>query len=351
MARNRWGIALVFVALVGAGCGRLFKGGGAITVAKVRAETAAPQVTVAGQLVPSDRAEIKFPREVKLDQMLVAEGARINPGDPLFTLSQSELTSRLTQVRAALKEAEALLERNSFLLKNRERLASEGKMDATQQAGIEGEVRANEATVERNRADLAALEAEVGATSVVSPIAGLVHQRLVPAGATVAENQPTVVIVRIDPIFVWFRLTADEAPGIGPGTGLRVRIEELPGTTLAATVHHISPELNQPGKTFDVWASIPNTDETLKIGMRAFAEFTTVKQHQVYVVPASAIILREGEPYIFKVQQGIARFTKVTVKGRSATEVILVDGVGPEDLVVVRGQQSLQDGMMVDVWR
>lgn len=333
-------------------CGRLFKGGaGSVTVAKVRTQLTSPQVTVAGQLVASDRAEVKFPREVRIDKVYVNEGDRVNAGDPLLSLSQVELTNRLNQLRAQRKEAEAVLERNFFLLKSRDRLLDEGKMDATQHAGVESEVRANEATVERFRADIAALEAEVGASSVPSPIAGLVHQKLFNNGAVVGANQPICVIVRTDPILIWFGLTADEAMGITQGTPIAARIEELPGEQFAATVHHVGPELHQSGKTFDVWASIANPQEALKVGMRVFAEFTTTKQHQVYVIPAGAVIQRDGAPHVFVVQQGVAHATKIAIKGRSESEVTLVGGVGPDDLVVVKGQQGLQEGAMVDVWR
>lgn len=346
------GYFLCTTLMLSSGCSRFFKaGGGSVTVAKVRTELTAPQVTVAGQLVASDRAEIKFPYDVRIDKVLVNEGDRVTAGTSIVTLAPTDASARLAQLRAARKEAEATVEKNQFLLKNRDKMLEEGKIDATQHTGIESETRASEATLERIRAEISGLETEASATTIPCPINGVVHQKPANNGSVVGANQPILVIGQVDPIFVWFQLTADESMGIARDTPVRVRIEELGGEQFTAVVHHVGPTLNPQAETFDVWATIPNPQEGLKIGMRAFAEFSTLKQHQVFIVPTGAIITQGSRPYVFTVKQGVAHLTSVTVKGRTKSETTLADGVGPDDLVVVRGHETLHEGAMVDVWR
>ncbi|MBI4365219.1 MAG: biotin/lipoyl-binding protein, partial [Deltaproteobacteria bacterium] len=197
-----WRRLVLLVACLGiaVACSRLFRGGGGtVTVAKVRVETTAPQVTVVGQLVASESAEIAFPYEVRIEKVFVNEGDHLLAGDPLVSLSQAEAQARLAQLRAARKEAEALLERNAFIFKNRDRLLEEGKLDQSQYAGVESEVRVGEAAVERAKADIAALEQQAAAGTVASPIAGIVQKRLTHPGAVVGASQPIIVVTRIDP--------------------------------------------------------------------------------------------------------------------------------------------------------
>ncbi|MBI4238994.1 MAG: efflux RND transporter periplasmic adaptor subunit [Deltaproteobacteria bacterium] len=347
------GLCMVLSVAVGtAACGRLFKGHGigqSVVVATVESRQASPQITAPATLAASDRAEISFPREVRIEKIFVTEGDVVNKGDPIVSLDLSTRQSALAQLRATRREAAAEFDRNRYLLENRDKLRDEKKMDDLQYAGVEKEVELSAARAERTDAEIAALEQELAAGTVSSPIGGMVVRRGASVGQNLAAGVPALEIVAPDPLLAQFHLTADEAGSIAPGDSVRIRIEELPGETFEATVRFVGPSLEMPGSTFAVWAALPNPLAALKIGMRAFADFRTTKVHDIFLVPASALTLKNGRPHVYIIQSGVARLQPVVVKGIDDEEATLASGVHSGDLVVVKGAEGLQDGAVVDV--
>lgn len=351
MSRVAWG-AISICILISLGCGRFFKGPGvgqSVTVAKVETRRTSPEITVNATLIPSDRVTVTFPQLVRIKRMLAGVGKTVIKGDPLVELDDTDVRTRVRQLSAELQEAKTLLDKNKFLLDNRDKLRAEEKLTELQAEGLVKEVAANEATIVRLEADNAVLEQSLVATTIASPIAGVVIDRPANPGQEIAANQPLCEIININPILASFRLSADEAGGIAVGDTVKVRVDELQGETFDASVTFVGPELHAPDNTFTIWASIPNPLEVLKSGMRAFTEFRSSKVHDVHVVPTSALVMRQNRPHLFVIKDGIAKLIRPQIKSINKNDAVLISGVATDQYVVVKGQESLEDGMVVDM--
>lgn len=333
-------------------CGRFLKGTGvghSVTVAKVETRRTSPEITVATTLIPSERVTISVPGPTRIRKFFAQVGSRVVKDDPLLELDDSSLRTQLQQANAKRQEAKSLLDQNRFLLENREKLRAEGKLSELQAAGLEKEVAVNEATITRLEAETAAVEQALIQGTVASPIDGMILDRLVGPGQEIAANQPILEIVNINPILATFRLSADESGGIAVGDVVQVRIDELQHETVQGTVTYVGPELHAGDSRFTVWASIANPLEILKSGMHAFTEFRSTKAHDVHIVPSSAIIMRQNRPYLFVIQDGMAKLIRAQLKAITEHGAILIGGVAKDQYVVVKGQEGLDDGAVVDV--
>lgn len=336
----------------GGGCGRYGPGSAIpVTVEPVQSRESSPIVIVPGVLTYRDRVEIKLPHTAKISEVLVNKGDGVLIGAVLAKLSDEEINLQLAQLRSSRKEAETLLEKNSYLLKNRDRLLEEGKIDKTQYDGLEIEASSNESTLNRVKADIAVAEYNAAHLQITSPISGIIIEKYATPLQAIAEDQILFVIVNINPILVSFPLTADESAGIRTGMPLIVRVEDLDDAKYDAVVSYIGTEISQPGKTFDVWASISNPDYTLKSGMIATAEFSSAITHKVFTVPYSAVITRDRDKYVFTVNAGAAHQTKVHIRNIHDGIAEISSGLAENDLVVIKGVQGLQDGNTVEMWR
>jgi RND family efflux transporter MFP subunit len=335
----------------GQGCERYDSGTVSVIVEPVKVQESSPVVTVPGILIVRDRVEIKNSYPAKISEVFVNKGDKVTEGSILAQLSDEEINIKLAQLRATRKEAESVLEKNSYLLKNRDRLLEEGKMDKTQHEGSDIENTSAEATLNRIKTDIAVAEYNAAHLQITSPISGLLIEKYASPMQIAAENQVLFTIVNIDPILVTFPLTVDESTGIRLGMPINVRVEDLGNAEYNATVNYISPEIHQTGKTFDVWAAIANPEFVLKVGMQATAQFTSTNIHKVIVVPDSAIITRNRDKFVFTVSNGIAHETKVGIRTIHDGIAEVSSGLAENDLVVAKGAASLQDGAAVDMWR
>ena len=352
---SRMNIKIVFLLIIVScgGCERLTSPNkpASVIVEPVKIQESSPTVTVSGVLIPRDRVEIKANHVARIAEVFVNKGDRVVQGTPLMKFSEEELSLKLDQLRAAKKEAESLLEKNAYLIKNRDRLLEEGKIDKTQYEGIEIENANSEASFNRIKADLNLAESNFTRLQLTSPISGVVVEKYASPMQMAAEGQVLFILLNIDPILVSFPLTSDESTGIAVGTPLKIWIEDLGNTEYNATVSYIGPEINLTGRTFDVYASISNPNYVLKSGMQATAQFTSTAIHKIIVVPSSAIIKRDRDKYVFTVNNGIARQTKVRIRNIDNNTAEISSGLNENDLVVVKGAQNLQDGMSVEMWR
>lgn len=322
-----------------------------VVVQTVVESQSSPQVRIYGVINPSNRATIQFPRQVKIDQVFVNVGDSVAAGVPLLKLSDEELTLQLNQLRAQKKEVEANLEKGRYLLSNKEKLLQEAKIDQTQAGGLDTDVRANEATLERIKTDIATAEHDLGTLTVLSPIAGQVIDRKATAGMQYAANDAVMTIATMDPVTMVLPVATGDAPGVSVGTPITIQMEDAGVPAIQSTISYIGPTVNPVSKTFDAWASLPNPQGLLKINMRGTVEFTSSVTHKVFVVPSASLTMREHDAVLYVVKGGLARKAPVVVRQISGDNAVLDSGVQAGDLIVVKGWEKLQDGSPVDLRR
>ena len=149
---------LFFISCSRGGPGGFFGDGKAsVSVDKVAAEEKQPTIALPAVLEPSEKVEIQFPFDVKIERVLANLGDTARNGDLLFTLNDQDFNLKLAQLKAQKLEQEALLDKNNYFLRNRDRLLEEGKIDKSLYDSLEAEVRSLEAQLNRIKADMGIL--------------------------------------------------------------------------------------------------------------------------------------------------------------------------------------------------
>jgi membrane fusion protein (multidrug efflux system) len=175
-------------------------------------------------------------------------------------------------------------------------------------------------------------------------------------GDYLKDGADIVNVEDLDAVYVDFRLPERLQHKIKPGQSARVAFDALPGVQYSAVVQAINPQIDADGRSIAVRGCIDNRRQELRPGM--FARVTTVfgERSDARVVPEEAIVPDGSAPYVLRVVPGkeegskIAKRTPVRLGARSPGFVEVVDGLGPDDVVVTAGQQRLpRDGMSVRV--
>jgi len=333
------------------GCRGRETGAGTVVIEPVKVSESSPIITVPGILAPRDRVEIRGAQPAKISEVFVNKGDVVTEGAILARLSEEEINLKLNQLKATRKEAETLLEKNQSILKNRDKLQEEGKLDKTQAEAILIETANNEASLEKIKADIAVAEYNTAHLQIKSPIKGVIVEKYASPLQVTAENQLLFVIVNTDPIIVSFQLSADESTGVKLGLPVTVKIDDLDGEEFKGTVSFIGPEIGQEGRTFDVWALISNPENILKSGMFASVQLTSTNTHKVIVIPVSALITRGRDKFVFTVTDGLAKRTKVKVRNTGNNVAEISSGLMENDFIAAQGAGNLYDGASVDIRR
>ncbi len=332
---------------------RLLKGaesGVPVTVESVVMRENAQKITVAAELGTAESADVSVPEEAIVDRFLVSEGDRVTAGDAVARLSEDEMNLRIVRLRTELRDAQSKLEKDSYLLRNRDRLLDEERIDQERYDKLESEIETDEREIEKINQDIARLEEVAGDATLKSPISGVVTKRYVSAGAVAPAKSPIITISKVDPAVVEFKLTADMSTMVRPGNPVRVRFPALGGRSVEGSITAIDTKLDPESGNFTVLASIPNPLGVYKAGMKANVEFEGPNKQQVFVIPEAALIRQDRNFFVFTVVKGAAHKVQVIPKQSKGNYIEIARGLREADLVVVRGHDKIKEGTKVDIW-
>jgi membrane fusion protein (multidrug efflux system) len=144
-----------------------------------------------------------------------------------------------------------------------------------------------------------------------------------------------------------FRIPEKYAPSIKIVKNVLVTVEAYPKEEFSGIIYFISPDIDTSTRTFLVKAKIPNPDNKLKPGMFANATITTETHHNAMVIPWEALVVKEAETYVFRIDSNSAKKVPVKIilvfEGQAEVEGSLSPGAS----VVKEGKFSLKDGDMI----
>jgi len=354
-------IAIAAVVIVAFSCSneedgfisKMLKGGGAavpVTVESVAVRDRAQKFTASGEIEPAESAEVTAPDEVIVDSFTVEEGDRVDSGDIVARLSEDEMNLRVVRLRADLREVQSKLEKDSYLLRNRDRLLDEERIDQERYDRLESDVEKDESEIERLNQDIGRIEDALGDSSLRSPIAGVVTKRNVSAGAVVEAGNSVLTVSKVDPATVKFTLSSDKSSLVRVGTPVRITFPALRGRRVDGSVAAVDTKVDAETGSFTASASISNPDGIYKSGMRADVEVENPVKQQVFIVPDTAIIKEGRSFFVFTVKDGVAHKVQIIPSQTRGRFVEVIRGLKEADLVVVAGQDKIAEGTRVDIW-
>jgi len=135
-----------------------------------------------------------------------------------------------------------------------------------------------------------------------------------------------------------------------------ITLDAWPGDIFQGSISEIAPTVDPASRTMEIRINVDNADSKLKAGMFAKVKIITERKDNIVKIPATAMLNRFGEQYVFVIGAEPENFAQKIVKKRMVTPGILIDGVleiqdglSADEEIVVRGQTLLEDGAWVNI--
>ena len=308
-------------------------------LAKVERGDLAKSVVATGKVEPITKVEIKSKASGIVKKLYVDAGDRVKKGQLLAELDKEEIEARVAQAKAQTEASEASLKGTQADLE-RAKVDAEGPdlpmlkraYDRAQGMAKEGVVSASalddaqknyemslnkqnvakaqlqvlhakigqaQAQVAQDHANLKQLEEQLGYTTIMSPIDGIILSRDVEVGDAVSSilvlgSTATLIMTEGDISEVYVKGKVDESD-IGKvymSQPARIKVESFKDKTFNGKVTKISPMGVEKDNvtTFEVRVSINNPGGELKAAMTANAEIILEEHKGVLQIPEGAIL-------------------------------------------------------------
>jgi multidrug efflux pump subunit AcrA (membrane-fusion protein) len=135
-----------------------------------------------------------------------------------------------------------------------------------------------------------------------------------------------------------------------------ITLDAYPGETFRGSITEISPVVDPASRTMEVKVNVDNPGSRLKAGMFAKVRIITERKEGIVKVPASAMVERFGENYVFTIETDPTDPAFNIARRKAVTPGILIDGaleiqsgLAPNEEIIVRGQTLLEDGARINV--
>lgn len=305
----------------------------AVTVTTPSAQEWNTTITASGALSAWQEAIIASEISgLKITDVLVDVGDEVQKGQELAKLAQTAVKADVAQTQAKLDEARANADRAR-------RLKSSGALPAQQiDQYLMGEAVA--------KAALDAQQIRLSQTRILAPDDGVIASRTATLGAVVQTGTELFRMVRQNRIEWRAEVSGRDASRIQPGQQAHLTLPG--GESVSGEVRMVSPTLDPNTRNAMVYVSLPNGSPA-KPGMFAEGAILTGSA-KAMTLPQSAVILRDGNYYVFEIgaENKVAqRQVKVGRTAQGQTEI--TDGIAAAARVVVTGGGFLNDGDTVQI--
>ncbi len=269
-------------------------------------------VTTTGALQPLNRVEVGTEVSGTIESVTVDFNEEVGAGQILAQLDTDQLEAQFRQSRAALALAEAkVIEAQATLTETEKRLrrtqdlvarrlSSDEDLDTSAAAFARAEagLTVAEAQVDQAQAQLDADRRTLEKAVIRSPIDGIVLERRVEPGQTVAAALQTPVLFTLadDLQRMELRVDVDEADvgQVAAGQPAVFSVDAYPERSFPAQIKQVrfAPKEVNGVVTYETLLAVDNPDLLLRPGMTATAEITVEKFENVVLVPNATLRFR-----------------------------------------------------------
>ena len=319
-----------------------------VEVARAEAVGSRAVEWVSGTLLSRHDARIAAEEAGRL--VSVAEvGDAVGRGSGLARVDDRTLQLQLRRDQASLRGLEANLAYLQTQVERLETLTSEQVAARNQLDEVAARRAVTEQEVELARAVEAATRDRLDRTVVKAPFSGRVVERFKQPGEYVRVGDDLVRLVDTKRVEVRARAPLEAAANLQKGLEVVVRSEERDAR---ATLRTVVPVGDERSRLLEVRAVFPDEQapEGWVVGAGVRLALPKSQATEGVSIPRDALVLRDGETWVFRVGAGDQAERLAVETGQGAGGWIEVSGdLAVGDRVIVRGAERLRPGQKVRI--
>lgn len=262
---------------------------------KVERGEVVASVTATGTLAALTTVKVGSQVSGIISRLYVDFNSTVKKGQLLAELDPTNLQAQLDQRKADLEKAQVDYRNQNISFERAKRLVKDELLSQSEYDTTEANVRAAAATVKQAEAGLRQAVTNLSYAKIESPIDGIVVDRQIDIGQTVAASfqAPTLFTIAQDLTHMQVSTSIDEADigRIDTGKEANFSVDAFPDRTFSGKVSQIrlSPQVVNNVTTYPVLIDVSNGDLLLKPGMTANVTIPVQRVADALKIPNAAL--------------------------------------------------------------
>jgi multidrug efflux system membrane fusion protein len=294
----------------------------------------------------------------KLLSVGFTEGDDVNKGDVLARIDPTTYQAQLDQAIAKKAQDSAQLANAKIDLDRYEKLAASNAINHQQADTQKALVAQFAALVQSDQAAIENMQATLGYTTIVAPIAGRTGIRMVDEGNIVHAsdaNSAIVVITQLKPISVLFSLPQQDLGQVNDAFAkapltIEAQRPDSDAVIDRGTLRVVDNQVDQTTGTVKLKAEFPNTGLALWPGQFVNVRLLIDTLKDVVVIPTGAVQRGPNGTFVYVVKDdNTVAIRPIAVQKQDETQTVVKSGLTPPERVVTTGFVRLTDGSKVAI--
>lgn len=299
--------------------------------------------TLEGLIDPTVAAEVAA-RVVKVH---ASPGEQVKQGQLLATLDSADFTMQRNEAQAEVSRIQALLENQIKIVARNQALVDKNFISQNVVDNDKAQQNVLQQQLEAAKARVGSINHNSSKTRVISPVNGTVETRLVSAGDFLKVGDPIMQIISKQKLRA--HLPFPEHIGAKLKPGLKVRLTTPTSQNMVETViHELKPMIAEGSRTIDVIADVINQTDW-QPGATVNASVVLGEESSALMIPEQSLVLRPAGEVVYVVRDGIAYQAVVKTGYRKNGMIELLEGLKPDETIVVDGAGFLTDKTPVTI--
>jgi RND family efflux transporter MFP subunit len=232
------------------------------------------------------------------------------------------------------------------------------KSDSVSQQDVDnavGDAHAKKAMVDSASDNVKRLEQLQSFEKVYAPFDGVLTARETDIGQLIIANSSATAakelfrVASINPLRVYVSVPQIDSPSAVPGVQAYLTMPQYPGKRFPGTIVRNAKAIEQASRTLLTEVDVANPTGEILPGAYAEVHLKLPSTTSTVIIPVTCLIFRAQGLRVAVVRQGHAVMLPIALGRDFGTEVEVVSGLEPSEMVITNPPDSLVDGEEVRV--
>ncbi|MCT4607413.1 MAG: efflux RND transporter periplasmic adaptor subunit [Marinisporobacter sp.] len=332
-----------------------------VKTSKIEKKNLTLKTILSGKIKPIEESNMVSKIPGKVMNVHVEIGDRVQKGDILFELEKTDLMNAVKQAEAAYNTSLASLklkeEQIANAQKNYERnkaLYEQGAL--SQQAFEQSELQASKsqldmakAQAEQSKVNLENAKSKLSDTIVTAPISGFITSVEINKGEMASNSMTAVTVANLDTVLIETNISEHLINKVHTDDLVEVLVKSASKEPLPGKIFALSPAPTKNGLTYPMKITLANKDTLVKAGMFAEISIVSDRKENIITIPSDSVVVKEGKEVVFLVNNNQSIMKEVSLGLDNGKEIEVLDGLNVGDVIVIKGQNFLDEGNKVKI--
>lgn len=285
------------------------------------------------------------------------DGENLKKGQLLFVIDPRPYKAQVDSAQATLAQAKAALDLAKIQFARDQEVIGERAISKQDYDTKKNAVDVDQAQVDAAAAALETAKLNLEYCYIHSPIDGRAGARLVDVGNVVQANTTSLLsIQRLDPIYAIFTITEGDLPAVQKqmSSGMLKAAVRLPSdpenSARIGRVEFLDNAVQNGTGTVNLRATMSNPDHHFWPGQFVDVKLILSTEKGAVLIPNQAMQISQRGPFVYVVKSDdTAELRPVKLGQRQGDQIVVTEGVAPNERVILAGQMLVRPGGKVRV--